>query len=392
MSRRYDFAVVGAGMVGAAVAYALARQDKRVALIEASPVADKIGSDAAYDLRVSAISPSTRALLTRLDIWPRLDASRICAYTQMYIWHENGGAHLSFDAVDLARTDLGAIVENRMLQQTLHLSCDETSGLDWYRPDRVEQLLENGTEQVVLRLESGDIVEAEWVIAADGRGSPTRDLAGLVAESGDYAQTAFVANVSTSKPHGGVAAQRFLATGPLAFLPLANGQSSIVWSCDDAFASQVEAADDDGFCALLGEAFEYRLGEVTATSPRAAFRLGWHHCPRWFDKRILLAGDAAHSVHPLAGQGVNLGFSDVALLLDLVAAGKGVLNPRLLRRYERQRKSETWLAGQSLGGLKWFYGLTRAPATGLRDLGMRLVQQTPWLKRELMRRAVQNLT
>lgn len=392
MSARYDYAVIGAGMVGATTAYALARQGKRVALVEASPAVADAAGDAAYDLRVSAISPSSREFLSGLDIWSRLDASRVCAYEQMYIWHQHGGAHVSFDAVDLACSDLGAIVENRMLQQTLHRACGETSNLDWYRPDRVEQLLENEAEQAVLRLESGGIIETDWVIAADGRGSPTREMAGLTADFGEYAQTAIVANVDTRKPHNRIAAQRFLATGPLAFLPLANGQSSIVWSCDSEFAAQVEAADDETFCAMLGEAFEYRLGEVTATSARAGFPLGWHRCERWFDNRVLLIGDAAHGVHPLAGQGVNLGFSDVGLLLEVIAAGDGVLNARLLRRYERQRKSETWLASQSLGGLKWLYGLSRAPATRLRDLGMRMVQQTPWLKRELMRRAVQNLT
>ena len=392
MSPRYDYAVIGAGMVGATVAYALARQGRRIALIEAGPEQEKIAPQAAYDLRVSAISPSSRELLTELDLWARLDPERICAYEQMFIWHENGDASLSFDAVDLARNDLGTIVENRLLQQNLHQACSESSNLDWYRPDRVEQLLENHADQAVLRLDSGSIIEAAWVIAADGRGSPTREMAGLEADYGDYSQTAFVANVSTVKPHGRIAAQRFLGTGPLAFLPLANGQSSIVWSCDDDFALRIEAADDAEFCQMLAEAFEFRLGEVIDTSPRASFKLGWHHCERWFDNRVLLIGDAAHSVHPLAGQGVNLGFGDVSLLLELIARGDGELTPRLLRRYERQRKSETWLASQSLGGLKWFYGQTRPPVTQLRDLGMRIVQHTPWLKRELMRKAAQNLT
>ena len=391
MSTRCDFAVVGGGLVGATVAYALALEGRRVALIETSPPADQVLDDLEYDLRVSAISPESRDLLSELGLWNRVDESRVCAYEQIHIWHQHGDASLSFDAVDLARDDLGVIVENRVLQDALHRACTETQGLIWYRPDRVEQLLENSSTPVVLRLDSGRIVEADWVIAADGRRSSMREMAGLSAHFHDYNQTAFVANVTTSRPHDKVAAQRFLATGPLAFLPLANGQSSIVWSCDNDLAQQIGAMDDDGFCAQLGEAFEYRMGDVVATSPRACFPLSWHHCERWFDQRVLLIGDAAHSVHPLAGQGVNLGFSDIACLLDMISLGDGVLRPRLLRRYERRRKSETWLASQSLSGLKWCFGLQQIPLTQVRNLGLRMVRQTPWLKRELMRRAVHNL-
>ena len=393
MSRRQDIAVVGAGMVGACAAYALACQGYRVGLIEAAaPPADDWPADADYDLRVSAISPHSREMLTRLGIWDRLDPARVCAYEQMHIWHQHGSASVDFDAVELARGDLGAIVENRLLQSALHRACTRHPGIEWFMPDRIESLLENNSRGVVLRLVSGTLLEAGLLIAADGRGSPTREMAGLAARHGDYRQTAFVANVTTSLPHRNTAWQRFLATGPLAFLPLANGQSSIVWSCDDDFAAELAAAGDDEFCAALGQAFEYRLGEVTATGSRAAFRLGWHSCEHWIEQRVLLVGDAAHSVHPLAGQGVNLGFSDVDLLLRLAPGGGADISPRMLRRYERQRKSETWLAGQSLGGLKWLYGLEQKPITGLRDLGMKLVARTPWLKRELMRKAVQNLS
>ena len=393
MSQRYDIAVVGAGMVGAVVAYALARRGKHVALIESSPVVERDGSaDTEYDIRVSAISPGSRDFLRQLGIWQRLDVQRVCNYEQMYIWHENGDANLSFDAVDLARDDLGAIVENRLLLYGLHDACSQQNNIDWYRPERVNEMLANDVNGVALRLESGVIIETDWLIAADGRGSPTREMVGLIADFDDYAQTAFVANVDTSQTHASTAWQRFLATGPLAFLPLANGQSSIVWSCDDDFAEQVAAVDDSCFCTMLGEAFEFRLGEVTACGARASFKLGWHVCENWVEQRVLLIGDAAHSVHPLAGQGVNLGFSDAELLLNLMDQNNGILAARLLRCYERQRKSETWLASQSLGGLKWVYGLEQKPLTDLRNLGMKVIDKTPWLKRELMRKAVRNLT
>jgi len=391
-SARYDVIVAGAGMVGACAALALAARGMRVALIEALQAAAPVDTLQEYDLRVSAISPRSRRVLQQLGIWQQLDATRICNYEQMHVWHQHGDASVSFDAVDLARDDLGAIVENRMLQQTLQRACDAAARIEWFRPDRIEALIENTGEGVQLRLDSGRYLDGALLIAADGRNSPTRELAGIEVQAGSYRQSAIVANVSTELPHRHIAWQRFLASGPLAFLPLANGQSSIVWSCDDELAERMAALDDQGFREALGDAFEYRLGAVTACSERRGFALGWHHCERWLQGRVLLTGDAAHAVHPLAGQGVNQGFSDVELCAQLIGDCRGQIAQKLLRRFERQRNSETWLAGNSFGALKWIYGLEQSGATQLRDLGMRIVDSTPWLKRGLVGKAVNNLT
>ena len=389
----FDIAVVGAGMVGACAAHALASNGFSVALIEATaaPEFDKTGAGE-YGLRVSAISPRSRAILERLGVWPALDPQRVCYYEQMYIWHQNGAASVAFDAVDLARDNLGAIVENRMLQLALQRACQRQPAIEWFMPDRLVELLDNSRQGVEIRLESGSCLRASLLIAADGRASPTRHLAGIESRGGQYRQTAIVANVDTELPHAHTAWQRFLATGPLAFLPLANGQSSIVWSCDNDFARQIVDADDATFCAALTEAFESRLGTVTGCSQRLSFPLGWHSCDRWLEGRVLLIGDAAHGVHPLAGQGVNLGFSDVDLLSNLITDSSQLLLQKQLRRYERQRKSETWLATTSFSGLKWIYGLEQKPLTGLRDLGMRVIDSTPWFKRAMMQKAIQNLT
>lgn len=389
----FDIAVAGAGMVGACAAYALAQNGYRVALIEASvEPANPPRADDQYDLRVSAISPRSRAILETLGIWQRLPAARICYYEQMSIWHQHGSARVEFDAADIARDNLGAIVENRLVQHALQQACHEQAGIQWYRPDRVQALLDDDDSGLTLRLESGAVLRAQLLIAADGRGSPTRGLAGMQVRAGSYGQTALVANVSTERPHQHTAWQRFLATGPLAFLPLANGQSSIVWSCDNDFAAEVAALDDTDFCAALGDAFEYRLGAVTACSARQQLPLAWQVCDEWLMRRVLLIGDAAHAVHPLAGQGVNLGFSDVDLLAQLLVDAQRPIGSRPLRRYARQRKSETWLAGQGFGALKWFYGQSLPPLVLLRDLGMRTVENTPWFKRALMQKAVQNIT
>ena len=392
-SDRFDVIVSGAGMVGSCAAIALGVRGMRVALVE--PVAASPGTDNTareYDLRVSAISPGSRAILQQIGIWDQLDAARICYYEQMHIWHQHGEASVSFDAVDLARDNLGAIVENRLVQQTLHRACDASPNIEWFMPDRIEALLENQAEGVELRLESGRCISAALLIAADGRSSPTRELAGIEVQSGSYRQAAIVANVDTALPHRHTAWQRFLSTGPLAFLPLANGQSSIVWSCDDAFAEEIIALEDEAFCAALAEAFEFKLGEITACSERRSFPLGWHNCERWLQGRVLLIGDAAHGVHPLAGQGVNLGFSDVELCTQLISGHHGAIPQTQLRRYERQRKSETWVASTGFSALKWVYGLDQPWMTHPRDLGMRVLDNIPLLKRVLVGKAVHNLT
>jgi len=392
-SADFDVIVAGAGMVGACTALALAGKGFRVAIIEAAVPRDNISSpDEAYDLRVSAISPHSRGILQQLGVWQQLADERVCYYEQMHIWHQHGQASIAFDAVDLARSNLGAIVENRLLQQTLYQACERESRIEWFMPDQIETLLENHARGVELRLISGRCLSAGLLLAADGRHSPTRALAGIDLQQGQYRQTAIVANVETEFPHRYTAWQRFLSTGPLAFLPLANGQSSIVWSCDNEFAAQLDGANDDEFCDALGKAFEFKLGRVSSCSARMSFPLGWHHCQHWLKDRVLLIGDAAHSVHPLAGQGVNLGFSDVEVLARLVGDRSDYIPQKQLRRYERQRKSETWVAGNSFGALKWVYGLDQKWVTRLRDLGMRVVDQTPWFKRALLAKAIQNIT
>ncbi len=392
-SSAFDIVVAGAGMVGSSAAIALARKGFRVAIVETVlPLESDKLSDDNYDLRVSAISPRSRNILEQLGIWQQLDGKRVCCYEQMHVWHQHGEASVAFDAVDLARDNLGAIVENRLLQHTLHRACEREVEIEWFIPDSIEALLENHAHGVELRLSSGRCLSAGLLLAADGRNSPTRSLAGIDLRAGEYQQTAIVANVDTEFSHRFTAWQRFLSTGPLAFLPLANGQSSIVWSCDDDHAAQLIDATDDEFCNALTEAFEFKLGRVVSSSARMSFALGWHHCDRWLQGRVLLIGDAAHSVHPLAGQGVNLGFSDVETLARLIGERSEVIPHKRLRRYERQRKSETWVAGTSFGVLKWIYGMDQRWFTGVRNLGMRVVDEVPWFKRAIMEKAIQNIT
>ena len=392
MSERFDIVVAGAGMVGACAALSLARSGFRIALIE--PVAvnlEPVDTPECYSQRVSAISPASEQILTRLGVWSELDQNRLCRYQQMFIWHENGDAIIQFDSVELARESLGVIIENQQILRALLVACESQPEIEWFQPDAIESITENSQSRVLLNLKSAGDLEADLLLVADGRNSSTRELAGLKVINGSYDQTAIVANVETENPHQFTAWQRFLSTGPLAMLPLANGQSSIVWSCDTELADELIAMDDDLFCDNLSRAFEYKLGEVRSIGKRLSFPLGWHSCQQWLHHRILLIGDAAHGVHPLAGQGVNLGFSDVDLLTRQIGGLDKPWHRTRLRQFERQRKSETAVATHLFSGLKWIYGTDNGAISQIRNFGMHVVQTNPWCRRLLMQQAMRNM-
>ena len=387
--KRFDVAIAGGGLIGSSAALALANSGRQVALIEAA--APSKPDPAVFDLRVSAISPHSQAFLQSLDLWERLPQDRVCYYDQMKVWHDRGDAMVAFDAAELARQQLGAIVENIQILTVLAEACEQHQRVTLFQPTRVDAIVQNDSENLVVSLDSGDLVEADLLLVAEGRASSTREMAGFESSVKSYEQTALVTNVSTELPHEHTAWQRFLQTGPLAFLPLANGDCSIVWSCDNEKAGVLLSLSDEAFCEALGEAFEYRLGEVISTSKRASFPLSTHHCEQWVRQRVVLVGDAAHSVHPLAGQGVNLGFSDVECLVNLLAGAENISDPQVLRRYERRRKSDTWIAANSFSALKEFYGSNTALVGRFRDFGMRLVGDSAPLKRMLISRALENM-
>jgi 2-octaprenylphenol hydroxylase len=389
---RFDIVVAGAGMVGACAALSLARSGFRIALVEPAPVsAGTVDKAAVYGERVSAVSPVSEQILTRLGVWSEIDQTRLCRYDQMYIWHEHGDAVIQFDSVELARESLGSIIENRQILRVLLTACESQSEIEWFQPDVIESINDNSQAGVSVKLKSGVNLDAELLVVADGRHSATRKLAGLEAVNGSYDQTAIIANVVTENPHQHTAWQRFLSTGPLALLPLANGESSIVWSSDTELAGALLDMNDESFCSALSEASEFKLGRIKSIGKRMSFPLGWHSCERWLHERILLIGDAAHGVHPLAGQGLNLGFSDVDLLARQIGGLDKPWHKAKLRQFERQRKSETAIATHLFSGLKWIYGTDMPGISRLRNLGMHLVQANPWCRRLLMQQAIRNM-
>lgn len=391
MSRReLDAVVVGAGVVGTAAALGLARAGMEVALVEArEPPAWRPEEP---DLRVFAVAPDNAALLERLGAWPAISRARVQPYRAMQVWDAGGGEALVFDADRLGRRELGWIVENRLLVDRLWTAAQQ-AGVRLHCPDRISGL-EQGLDGASVELESGRRLRARLVVGADGAGSHVRDLVGLETRGRSYGQRGIVAYIGHARPHQATCWQRFLPGGPLAFLPFADTEggghrSSIVWSLPEEEAERLLHAGEPRFLAELARAFDGPLGALTAVSARAAFPLRRQLATAQLQGRVVLVGDAAHVVHPLAGQGVNLGLRDVAALLDVAAAGGevDVGAPARLARWHRRRRSDNTVSAHAFDLIDRVYSNDSPLPVLVRGHLLGLAGRLPPLTRALWRHA-----
>jgi len=397
----YDVIIVGAGLVGASLACAIAQteaaQNLRIAVVEASSDVQHF-SDEHFDPRVVALTHASQQLFTSIGCWDEIVAQRVCAYREMKVWDGEGTAAIEFDCSEVQKTHLGHIIENSVIVNQLRERMAQHENIFLIQPIAVAQVIPAQAEfpRVRVQLTNGNEITSALLIAADGAQSKVRELAEFSTREWDYGQQAIITTVRTEQPHEFTAWQRFMHTGPLAFLPLQQGsdahQCSIVWSADDELAAQLIALDDDTFCARLTAAFEARLGRVIACDKRYAIPLRQRHASTYIQPGIALVGDAAHNIHPLAGQGVNLGLLDViALAREIERAlvrGIPLADYSILRRYQRQRLVGNLGMMTAMEGFKRLFGNRTLAANWVRNTGMRQLNSVAAIKKIIINTAL----
>lgn len=386
---RFDIVIQGAGMVGLVLARALAPLGLKIALVDAKPVRHWRNGD--YELRVSAVTVASERILRRLGVWNDLERARVSPFRAIQAWDAIGGGSVTFDSADIGEPHLGHIVENGLIQSALYDRLLQDGELTMIIPAAIDSI-RTEDDSISIALDDGRRLEARLLVGADGAGSKIRAMCDIGVDSHDYGQSGLVTTITTGKHHGEIARQRFLPGGPLALLPLADGRCSIVWSQSVADAERRLALDQPSFCAELSEASDHLLGQVTACGERAAFPLRRQHARTYIAPRVALIGDAAHVIHPLAGQGANLGFLDAATLAEEIErahrSDRDIGGQGALRRYERRRKGDNLLMQSAMDGFHVLFGSASSLLALPRSAGFNLVDAVPPLKQVFMRRAM----
>jgi 2-octaprenylphenol hydroxylase len=388
--QQFDVIVVGAGMVGAALALALGRHGFKVALVDAHAPQLEWPQDG-YDIRVSAITRASQQVFESLGAWSVMQAERISPYRDMHVWDAGGDGVIHFDSAEIGEPDLGHIIENRVIIKGLHHCLTEQKNVTPFWPVQSTRLSLNASHARLI-LADGTELQARLLVGADGARSWVRQQAGISVKGWDYDQVALVTWVKPEKFHEETAWQRFLATGPLAFLPLTNGYCSIVWSTSPTHAAQLQAMDSDRFAQELQAAFENKLGVIEEVGPRAMFPLRSFETQHYILPRLALVGDAAHTIHPLAGQGVNLGLADMASLVQVLTEAqqqqRDIGSEKTLRRYERWRRADNRSMLITMDGFKRLFSTDQSLLRWVRNMGLNLTDRLPPIKRLIMQQAL----
>ncbi len=386
----FDIIIIGGGMVGATLGCALGDSPFKVAVIE--PVtAPTSWPEEEYDIRVSAITRATEHVFRHVGAWQGMAQRRVTPYQGMEVWDATGNGAIEFNAAELGETNLGHIIENRVILAALLERMVQFDNVQLFCPADAKRM-DRTHDQVTVVLDDGRILSAKLLVGTDGARSWVRDQAGITTTGWSYEQTAVVATIKTSLHHHGVAYQRFMPEGPLAFLPMPNGLSSIVWSTTPERARELVAMEEGQFLDELQNTFGDKLGRMEWVGPRGGFPLILKHANSYSSERLVLAGNAAHAIHPLAGQGLNLGVSDVAalteVLLDAKRAHRDIGDLAVLRKYERWRKADNLGVMAAMDGFKRLFSNDSKPLSLLRNVGLTLANKSGPIKTMMVRRAM----
>jgi 2-octaprenylphenol hydroxylase len=404
----YDVLIVGAGIAGTSAAVGLNKVGLRVALIDAqNPRSHKAAGERCsveeFSSRVSAITPANAQWLEQIGIWSLLPEEQVQPYRDMEVWEELGSGRIHFNALEYQREALGYIVENPVLLSACFAALDGSELTSCFFGSRIQAMRfdrQNALREIIF--DDGSLLKGRLMIGADGANSFVRKALNIPTREWDYQQSAIVCTVETEQRHSGTAWQRFSEQGPVAYLPLSDSLSSddprhghfssIVWSLDTPKAKAMYALDADAFGAALTRALEARLGNVKCVSERQIFPLRQRHAKSYLGEQALLLGDAAHTIHPLAGQGLNLGLNDVQALVTILEEAQrkeyDLAHPVLLKRYQRQRQGQNLTMMLGMEGFKRLFGSADPLLRLLRNTGVNKVNEHTFIKRQIASRAM----